>query len=80
LNTQELDLAVTDITDNYEILLNDPAWLAKSILILSEVYVLQNEKDSAIAALQALIETKSSVPSTLIQEAQEKLKQLEPQN
>lgn len=79
-NNSELDLAATSITDHYDTLLGDPAWLAKGIILISDVYVLKDDKDSAAAALEALISTQSAVPPVLIDIAKNRLKALELQN
>ncbi len=80
MNQSELDTAAELITASYNELLNDPAWLAKSIILLADIYTLKGDKDSAIAALQALIETKSEVPSSLINMAKNRLDLITPQN
>ena len=80
MNQTKLDKASTSITESYNVLLDNPAWLAKSIILLSDIYILQDDKDSAIAALQALIETKSEVPPSLIDMAKNRLELIKPQN
>lgn len=80
MNKKDLNKAAESITESYNVLLNDPAWLAKSIILLADIYTLQDDKDNAIAALQALIETKSEVPSSLIDMAKNRLELIQPQN
>lgn len=80
MNRQMLEKAAQSISDSYDILLNHPAWLAKCIILLSDIHVLENDKDSAIAALQALIETKSQVPEALIEIAKSRLNIILPDN
>ncbi len=80
MNQNKDSEALTNIAGNYDILLNDPAWLAKSIILMADIYVLQKDTDSAIAALQALVETKSQVPPSLIKMAKNRLNLIKPNN
>ena len=79
-NADKLDSAVTSITDHYDILLESPAWLAKGIILMADVYVLQDDRESAAAALEALINSESNIPKGLIATARERLKALSLQN
>ncbi len=79
-NTNQLENANNGITDHYDVLLEEPAWLAKGILLVADIFILQDDKDSAAAALEALISSEASIPPTLKESAKEKLKELSPQN
>jgi len=75
-NLRALEAASTAITEHYSTLLEDPAWLAKSIILLSDIYVLQGNIEDAETALQALVETESQVPPSLIKVAKNRLENL----
>ena len=79
-NSDQLETAELSITDHYDTLLDDPAWLAKSIMLVADIYVAQDDVDSASAALEALISSSSNIPPSLKEMAKEKLKSLQPQN
>ena len=79
-NNSNLEDAYTSITDHYDELLEEPAWLAKGIILLADISILQDDKDSAIAALEALISSEANIPPSLKETATEKLKSLELQN
>ena len=76
MNLRELEEASLAITEHYATLLEDPAWLAKSIILLSDIYILQGDTDNAETALQALVETESQVPPSLIKVAKNRLENL----
>ena len=38
-NSDQLETAELSITDHYDTLLDDPAWLAKSIMLVADIYV-----------------------------------------
>ncbi len=79
-NNNNLDDAYTSITDHYDTLLGEPAWLAKGIILIADISILKDDKDSAIAALEALISSGTNIPPSLKETAKEKLKSLELQN
>ncbi len=79
-NGDKLEDAQLAITDHYDTLLNDPAWLAKSIILVADISIAQDDIDSATAALEALIESSSNIPPSLKEMAKEKLASLQPQN
>ncbi len=79
-NEDQLDEAIVSITDHYDTLLEDPAWLAKGIILLSDIYVLKDDKISAEAALEALIGSESKIPEGQIEIAKKRRDALEPQN
>ena len=55
---------------------NYPTWIAKSILLLSDIYVTKGDLLNARAAVEAIIENFSS-DEILLKEAQDKLKIIE---
>ena len=79
-NNNNLEDAYTSITDHYDALLSEPAWLAKGIILIADISLLKDDKDSAIAALEALISSGTNIPPSLKETAKEKLKSLELQN
>ena len=79
-NAEQLEAAEFAITDHYDALLADPAWLAKGIILVSDIYVLKDQKESAEAALEALIDSEAKIPASLINIAKERLKSLDLQN
>jgi len=79
-SNDKLDNAHLAITDHYDTLLDDPAWLAKSIILVADISIAQDDVDSATAALEALIESSSNIPPSLKEMAKEKLRSLQPQN
>ena len=76
-NNDRLDESANRIIDHYELLLKDPAWLAKSIILLADVHFLQGDTASATAALKALLETDQKIPSSLIEQARKRLQTFE---
>ncbi len=79
-NNSNLDEAYSNITDHYDALLEEPAWLAKGIILIADISILKDDKDSAIAALEALIGSDTNIPPSLKETAKEKLRSLELQN
>ena len=79
-NAEQLEKSEHAITDHYDALLENPAWLAKGIILVADIFVLKDDKDSAEAALEALISSQSKIPDSLITIAKERLKSLELQN
>ena len=74
LNTNQYEKTIAAITGKYETLLEDPAWFGKSIILLADVYYLKGDEVSAIAALQAVIESSDKIPEAITKEAEERLK------
>jgi len=79
-NAGQLDTAMSSISDHYDTLLAEPGWLAKSIILVSDIYVLQEDNDSAMGALEALIGSDANVPQALRDIARERLKSIQPKN
>ena len=73
MNIEEYPKGIANITDHYELLSTDSAWLVKSVILLSDMYYLTGDKKSAIAALEGLLESDLEVPTSLKKQAQERL-------
>ncbi len=76
----QFDKSQNYITNNYQSLLSDPAWFAKSLILISDVYIIQNDFASAKGALQALIESESAIPQSLKETAKNRLSLIKPTN
>ena len=76
-NDDRLDEAANRIIDHYSVLLDDPAWLAKSIILLADIHFLQGDTSSATAAIKALLETDENIPDSLLKQAKKRLQTFE---
>jgi len=75
-NQDELQSSIATITENYSALISDPSWFAKATILLSDNYFLKGEKTNASAALEALLDSDMSIPSNLINQAKERLNEI----
>ncbi len=75
-NTSRYDTSVELITSSYTALLADAAWLAKSIILLSDNYVIQGDIMAAQAALEAMLQKEGKIPDSLIDLARNRLENL----
>lgn len=64
-NSGSYEASSTSITSRYEVLKKDAAWLAKSIILLSDNYIIQGEINAALAALEALDSSQNKLPASL---------------
>ncbi len=75
-NQEELQPSIKTITENYSTLISKPSWFAKATILLSDNYFLLGEKTNASAALEAMLDTDMSIPSNLINQAKERLNEI----
>jgi len=75
-NQDELQSSIATITENYSALISDPSWFAKATILLSDNYFLKGEKTNASAALEALLDSDMSIPPNLINQAKERLNEI----
>ncbi len=76
MNLNKLEESIDKITSNYDLLITDSAWLAKSIILLSDAYYLKGDKNDAIAALEGLLSAEIEIPQSLILQAEKRLNSL----
>ncbi len=75
-NTNKIEDCITSITDNYELLIEDIAWLTKGVILLSDAYFINGDKTMAIASLEGLLDSDIVIPTQLKEEAQKRLNTL----
>lgn len=75
-NLDNTTKTISYITDNYQQLIEDIAWLTKSVILLSDAYFMNGEKELAIASLEGLLQSEISIPKQLRSQAQERLDNL----
>jgi hypothetical protein len=76
MNQDQYDISISTITDNYDNLLKDSAWLVKSMLLLSDIYFIKGDKTSAIAALESIINSDLNIPPGIKQQVTDRLNNL----
>ncbi len=79
-NLEQFDETISYITSHYETLLSDPAWFAKSIILLADAYSINGDHISTRAALTALVESESSIPASVKELAAQRLELLKLSN
>lgn len=76
MNKDQYDESISTITKSYETLLKDSAWLVKSMLLLSDIYYIQGDKTSAIAALESIINSELVIPPAIKKQVTDRLSDL----
>lgn len=76
MNQDLYEPALNTIMENQETLVNDSAWLVKGIILVSDIYFIQGDKESAIGALEGMLSSDIAVPPALKKQAEKRLNNL----
>ncbi len=75
-NLDEINKSKEHITQNYDRLIVEASWFAKTTILLSDCYYLEGQKTMAIAVLEAMIGSNMTLPPTLLNLAKAQLSEL----